>query len=485
MKRQMPLVLVAAVMLTLGFVLSGVLRTPSPSPVAAEQNPALDEQNTEELAELAGQVERLFQHAAERVKPAVVAIHTERVVRAERPGPRDPFFEEFFREFFGQTPERERRRPGIGSGMILDERGHILTNYHVIRDVDALVVQLADGRTHDAEVVGTDDKTDLAVIRIKEEVSGLPHVEFADSDALNIGQWVLAVGNPFGLAHTVSAGIVSATGRTGMGVAEYESMIQTDAAINPGNSGGPLVNLRGEVVGINTAIFTRTGGYMGIGFAIPSNMALPILDDLIAGREIVRGYLGVYITQMTDEMADAFGMEEVRGVLVQEVQPDSPAEQAGLEAGDVILEYNGERVDQPGHLQHLATTTDPGTEVTLILWRDGERLTLQVEVGQLEEEVTTVDWLGIQVEPLTQEQARRLGRPDLRGMVITEVEPDTPAARAEIRPDDVILSVNRAPVSTTEEYRERIDAAAETGQVLLRVLDSRTGRARFVLLRRR
>jgi len=485
MTKRMPFAVLVACLLAVGILFSGVLTTPSPTPALAQQQPAGEEQDTAELAEFAGKLERLFQHAAQRVEPAVVTVHTTKVIRVPQLGFSDPFFNQFFRNFMGPVPEREQRRPGLGSGMLLDEEGHILTNYHVIRDVDELTVTLADGREFDAEVVGTDEKTDLAMVGITEEVSDLPHVEFADSDALSIGQWVLAVGNPFGLAQTVSAGIVSATGRTDMDIAEYESMIQTDAAINPGNSGGPLVNLRGEVVGINTAIYSRTGGSLGIGFAIPSNMAVPILDDLKAGREVVRGYLGVYITKLTSDMADAFGLEDTHGVLIEEVQAGSPAEKAGLEAGDVILKYDGKQVTEPGQLQRLVTATDPGTRVTIELWRDREKITRRLQIGRLDDQTVQVDWIGMKVQPLTQDRARRLGRGDLRGMVVTEVEPGSPAARAGIGSGDVIISINRKQVTTANEYRAQVSNAAKSRQVLLRFLDVETGRTQFVLLRRR
>ncbi|MFO7956991.1 MAG: DegQ family serine endoprotease [Candidatus Brocadiia bacterium] len=487
MSKRLPFAVLIACLLAAGIIFSGILTTPSPPPAAAQQGSAVAEKSSEaaeldtaELAEFAGKLENIFQHAAEKVQPAVVAVKTTKIVRAPQLDFGDPFLE----RFFGQMPQREQRRPGLGSGMILDKEGHILTNNHVIRDVDELTVSLADGREFDAEVIGTDEKTDLAVIGLTDEVSDLPHVEFADSDSLRIGQWVLAIGNPFGLTHTVSAGIVSATGRTGMGVAEYESMIQTDAAINPGNSGGPLVNLEGKVVGINTAIFSRTGGSLGIGFAIPSNMAVPILDDLKAGREVVRGHLGVYIAELTADMAEMFGLEDTRGVLIQEVQDGSPAAEAGFKAGDVILTYNGEQVTKPGHLQRLVTVTDPGTRVAIELWRDGETLTERVRIGRLEDQAVSDDWLGMQVQPLTQEQAARLDRPDLRGMAVTEVAPRSPAARAGIRPGDVIISINRKQVSSASEYTEQLSAAQRQGRVLLRFLDVSTGRTRFVLLRR-
>jgi serine protease Do len=471
--------------LVLALAFSGVLTTPTPPPAAAEESVASPAE-LEELNEFAGKLETLFQHAAEKVKPAVVSIHTTQIVeqRARSPFFRDPFFDEFFREFFGERGRRREKRPGLGSGMIIDSQGHILTNYHVIKQADELSVRLPDGRDVEAEVVGTDDKTDLAVIKMKDDFDHLPTVELGDSDALRIGQWVLAVGNPFGLTQTVSAGIVSATGRIGVVGLEYESMIQTDAAINPGNSGGPLVNLRGEVVGINTAIFSGTGGYMGIGFAIPSSMARDILDDLVAGREVERGWLGVYIADLTPEMAEMFGFTGTDGVLVQEILEGSPAEEAGLQAGDIITEYRGEKIEKMTQLRRRVTATDPGNEAELKVWRDGEVVELSVKIAALEAAPVTSDWLGLSVEPLTDEMARRLGAARLEGVLVREVEEDSPAARY-ITPGDVVLSVNRQRVSSIADYRKLVAEARKNGRVLLRYLDAETGRTRFIMIERR
>ncbi len=458
--------------------------------VAAEQG-RVAAGESQELADFAGKLETLFQQAAEKVQPAVVAITATTVSRGRRyrsPLEDDPFFQQF-RQFFGpgfpgseQAPDQqpqERRRSGLGSGMILDKEGHILTNNHVVQGADELSVELADGRRFDAEVVGTDDKIDLAVIRVKGEAKDLPTVELGDSDTLKAGQWVLAVGNPYGFTHTVSAGIVSATGRSGLGVADYESLIQTDAAINPGNSGGPLVNLRGEVVGINAAIYSGTGGYAGIGFAIPVNMAIEVLDDLVEGREVRRGRLGIYIKDLTPEMAEMFDFEGTEGVLVDEVITDSPAEEGKFEAGDIVVEYDGRKVTNRTQLRLMAAATDPGTAVRVKVWRDGGYKNLRVTVGELEATAAAGDPLGLTVEPLTRERAERLGRPDLSGVVVTQVSPDSPVARA-LTPGDVIRSVNRRRLTSVEDYRKAVSELESGDRVLLHVLDSETGRLGYV-----
>ncbi len=496
MSKKWSIVVVLAFALAAAVAFSGVLRTPIP-PMAAGQAPAKvqeqqgEEEQYEELAEFAGKLERLFNRAAQKVTPAVVAIQTERVETLTARGLpfRDPFFDEFWRrrfpgleDFFG-GPERqyEQRRRGLGSGMILDQEGHILTNNHVVEGADQLSVILADRREFEAEIVGTDDKTDLAVIRIKGDFGELSTITLGDSEALEIGQWVMAVGSPFGLAHTVSAGIVSAKGRSGFRMTEYEDWIQTDAAINPGNSGGPLVNLRGEVVGINTFIVSSAGGNLGIGFAIPVGMATAILDDLIAGRQVERGYLGVTISDLSPEMADMFEFEGTEGVLVQEVLEDGPAAEAGLKAGDIVVEYDGHPVSRVSELRRHVAATDPGQTVRLVFWREGEKMTRDVTAGDLASAVLSADWFGAQVRPLTEEDARELGRPRVEGMLVLSVEPGTPAARV-LTKGDVILSINRQPVADRESYRRALKAAREGNRMLIRMLDAETGSAAYLTL---
>jgi len=478
-----------------GLTFSGVFHAPEQVILAADR--AVEKPHNKELEELrdfAGKFERLFQTVAEQVSPAVVLVEVEKKVTVTSRGmpfgsPFDDLFrspfDDLFRSPFGDTDpfrgrqprQQERTQRGLGSGVLLDKEGHILTNNHVVADVDKVTVKLADDRSFEAKVVGTDDKTDLAVIQIKDPPENLPVAVLGDSEELRIGQWVLAIGNPMGLSHTVSAGIVSAKGRSGLGVARYESMIQTDAAINRGNSGGPLVNLRGEVVGINAAIFSPTGGSVGIGFAIPINMAKDILDDLLEGRKVVRGHLGVIISDVTPGMAEMFDFEGSGGALVNDVQPDTPAAEAGIQPGDIITEYDGHAIDDRNDLSRRVAASDPGERVKVKVWRDGKERTVTVKVGNLEEADADQarDWLGMTVRPLTKEEAKRLGRADLTGVVVSDVERDSIAAGKGIREGDVILSVNRRPVSSPDDYVKAVNEAQKHERVLLRVLLSRTG----------
>jgi serine protease Do len=492
--------------LAAGLLFSGVLNAPAPELRAAEEGAGVATPPAAQLVtpaspepsarghDLAAQLEGLFSDAAEAVSPAVVAVQMERTVRRRVrtvPAPffRDPFFEDLF-----PRREREFKQTGLGSGFILDQEGHILTNNHVVEGADELRVSLADGRSFAARLVGSDVKTELAVIRIDEEVEDLPTVRLGNSEEIRIGQWVLAIGNPFGFGNTVTAGIVSATGRR-LGVADYESLIQTDAAINKGNSGGPLVNLRGEVIGINTAIYSRTGENAGIGFAIPINMATEILEDLIAGREVVRGYLGIRVGNVTPELAEQFGFDGTDGAFIHHIYPGSPAEKAGLKPGDVIIEYDGHAVTNQHELRRRAAGTDPGSKLELKVWREGEEQTFAVQVGNLAEAEslaaggepgsTEGDWLGLHVRPLTEDAAERLGDRRLKGALVAEVEDDSIAEKAGIRLGDVVLEVNRKPVSSVDQYRQLLSRTSPRTGVLLRVLDARTGYGRYVGIRGR
>ncbi len=491
MRRGVSLVVLVLVALVIALLFGGVLRSPVADIAARDDAQVAAPQDPEKLAELrefAGKLETLFQTVSDRVSPAVVAIEAQRTERVPAFEFRSPF-DDFFRDpFFDSGPfqrqaprQQERTRRSLGSGVILDQEGHVLTNNHVVAGAEQLSVKLTDGRTFEAEIAGTDEKTELAVIKLKGDVKDLPTVTLGDSDKVRTGQWVIAIGNPFGLRHTVSAGIVSATGRSGLGVAEYESMIQTDAAINPGNSGGPLVNLYCEVVGINTAI-VGSAGNLGIGFAIPISMFKDIQADLIAGRQVVRGYLGVDIADLTPEMAKQFGFEGTEGVLVHEVRKGSAAEQAGFQAGDIITALDGQKVTDMNGLRRRVAAIAPGTKVNVQVWRDGNERTLTVEVGNLSEASETArDWLGLEVQALTPEMARSMGQPDLQGVLVADVPDDSPA-RSYLKPGDVILSVNRRKVASIEQYQQLMAQAEPAGGVMLRVLDSESGRARFVLI---
>jgi serine protease Do len=419
-----------------------------------------------------------FAEVARRVMPAVVNISSTRVIRARGGGiPADPFFHRFFGEDFFRQFEvpRERREQSLGSGVIVTSDGYVITNNHVVAGAEEVRVVLADRREFDARIVGADPKTDVAVLKL--DSKGLPHLPLGDSDATEVGQVVLAVGNPFGLGQTVTLGIISAKGRANMGIVDYEDFIQTDAAINPGNSGGALVNARGELIGINTAIATRTGGYQGVGFAIPSNMARDVSQDLIRQGKVTRGYLGVVIQPVTPALAEAFKLKEARGALVGDVSRNSPAARAGLRRGDVIVKFDGEEVDDYAQFRLRVARTAVGRKVNLEVLRDGRRVSLQVTVEEMPgeegeggggEEAPAGTLEGIDVEELTPALIRRLGVPrQTRGVVVNDVAEGSAAAEAGIRPGHVILEVNRRPTSTVAAFRAAARAVGKGTAVLL------------------
>jgi serine protease Do len=446
----------------------------------------------------AEQISRAFTMVANHVRPAVVSVYSEKVITIVPPEFSFPFGDQFFHQFFGnQLPgspgQREYRghERGMGSGMILDTEGHILTNYHVVRDVDDIKVQLADKRTFEAEVVGTDPKTDVAVIKIKGHVpNDLPTVTLGESDALKVGDLVLAIGAPFGLAQTVTEGIISATGRSDVGIADYEDFLQTDAPINPGNSGGPLVNMRGEVIGMNSAIATSVGQFAGVGFSIPSDMIRAMLPKLIKGEMIVRGQLGVIIQEMTKDLASEFGLSEKKGVLISQVEKDSPAEKAGLKAGDVITRFDGHPATSVRELRNLVAGTAPGTKVKLEIIRDGKEQSLSVTVGTQtaqastpetpEEGANILSKLGLTVQMLTPDLAKQLGAQTEHGVVITDVGEGSLASLAGLQRGDVIVDADRQPVSSVAGLEDVLAQARNKDHVLLRV--KRQGTSLFVVL---
>ncbi len=428
-----------------------------------------------------------FRAVAKKVSPAVVNIQVEKTAEAPAAmspfGGQGPFGDEFFRRFFGipmpegpgRSPHGKTPRPrshGQGSGFVISPDGFILTNNHVVEDADKVTVTLTDGRNFTAKVIGTDPASDVAVIKI--DGTNLPAVPLGDSDQLEVGDWVLAVGNPFGLSNTITAGIVSAKGRSSVGITDYENFIQTDAAINPGNSGGPMVNLSGEVVGMNTAIFSRSGGYMGIGFAIPVNMVKNIRDQLVEQGSVTRGYLGVMIQNLTQELAESFGLETTQGILVSQVTEDSPAAAAGLKQGDIVLEYDGRPVDEIGAFRNQVALTAPGTVKKLTVLRNGKRQSLKVTIGKLPQEQTLaqdgkakVDELGLAVQPLTQELAERFGYTGVKGVLVSQVVPGSAAAAAGLRPGALILEVNQQAVATPAEFRQALDKGKKDSALLL------------------
>jgi serine protease Do len=403
--------------------------------------------------------------------PAVVNISTTRVVRSQggempREFMDDPFLRRFFgEEFFHrfQIP-RDRREASLGSGVIVSADGYIVTNNHVIAKADEIKVVLHDKREFTGKVVGTDPKTDLAVIKIG--AKRLPTVPWGDSDRLEVGEYVLAIGNPFALNQTVTMGIVSAVGRANVGIADYEDFIQTDAAINPGNSGGALVNTRGELVGVNTAIFSRSGGYMGIGFAVPSNMVRAVMSSLIKEGKVIRGWLGVSIQQVTPDLAKQFGIKDNRGALVSEVIPDSPAASAGIQGGDVITRFNGKAVDGPVVLRNAVAGAPIGKKVPLELVRDKKTLTLEARIVEQPKEIAQAEgetvrgedrnpaFAGVEVRNLTPDIARQLGLPPATtGVVVVSVAPGSAADQAGIEEGDLIIEINRQPVRHTTDFK--------------------------------
>jgi serine protease Do len=396
---------------------------------------------------------------AENVTLAVVNINT--VTRgAMGRTPIEEFFgEEFFRRFFGETPEREFQQRSLGSGVIVDAAGIVLTNAHVVERASDIEVVLRDAKKVKAKLLGTDRRTDLAVLRLQGG-GPYPAALLGDSDKVKVGDWVLAVGSPFGLQHTVTAGIVSAKGRSLNPGNPFDDFLQTDAAINPGNSGGPLVNMAGEVIGINTAILSRTGGNVGIGFSIPVNMAKRIYTELVAKGRVTRGWLGVSIQPLTRELAQSFGLKEPSGVLIADVVQDSPAAKAGIAAGDIIVEFDGKRVDTPQDLQKIVAATAPGKGVPIKVWREKSTKSLEIKIGETPEESVALRptgptqgrTLGLDVRPLTPDIARQLNLRSLEGVVVARVEDESAAAEAGIQRGDVIREVNRQRVRTLQDF---------------------------------
>ncbi len=411
-----------------------------------------------------------------RVSPSVVNISTTMTVTAQETPFGELFNDPFFRRFFGTPfgPEQKYRTTALGSGVIVSKDGYILTNNHVVKNAEKIKVILYDKRQYDARVIGTDPKTDLAVIKIDEK--NLPAIKIGNSDRLRVGDVVLAIGNPFGLSHTVTMGIVSAVGRSNIGLADYEDFIQTDAAINPGNSGGALVNAKGELVGINTAIFSKSGGYMGIGFAIPSNMAKAVMESIIKYGKVIRGWLGVTIQNITPEIAKHLGIKANKGALVTDVVKGSPADSAGLKRGDLIVEYNGNPVNNTTELRNMVAQTRPGKIVELKVIRDGREITMTVTIGELPEKLAEAGTpahenilKGVYVQNLTPQIREELSIPsDVQGVVVTNVDEDSPAYGI-LRRGDVITEVNRREIKDTKDFENALSRTKPDESVLLLV----------------
>jgi serine protease Do len=444
-----------------------------------------------------------FRGVAKTMQPSVVSITSvKRFQPSQRGGRRRlPQLPEEFRDFFGDDgldrffqfpiPEGGFQQQGLGSGVIVSEDGYVLTNNHVVRDADEVSVILTDGRRFTAEVIGTDAPTDLAVLKV--DASGLVPATLGDSSEIDVGQWVLAVGSPMGLDQTVTVGIVSAKGRGNVGISDYEDFIQTDAAINPGNSGGPLVNLEGEVIGINTAIASRTGGNMGIGFAIPSNMARDVKDAIINEGKVQRGRIGAMIQNLTPDLAKSFDYDSTKGVLVGDVIEDSPADQAGLKSGDIVVEYNGKAVNKAYQLRNAVAGTAPGSEGELEVFRNGKYRTVEITIGRLEDQPSlgqvtpgaeAGSELGMTLKNLTPELRQQLGLgPGEKGVVVVAVQPGGLASREGIRKGDLVIGVGNTPISDVASFRSAMEEHDLDQGVRLRL--ERDGMRRFVFLRRR
>jgi serine protease Do len=417
-----------------------------------------------------------FAELADKLSPTVVNVKVTKIEKVTFHGPQIPegpfgeFFERFFKEM-PQTPENHRTQ-GAGSGVIISQDGYILTNNHVVEGAQEVTVTLADKEEYKAQVVGRDPKTDLAVLKIEAKKT-LPSAAMGDSEHLRVGDWVVAIGNPFGLSHTVTSGIVSAKGRV-IGAGPYDDFIQTDASINPGNSGGPLFNMSGEVVGINTAIIPYG---QGIGFAIPVNTAKPLIPQLVTKGEVTRGYLGVSIQTITPDLAKALKVEEREGALVADVISGSPADKGGIERGDIIIAYDGKAVKDSHDLPPMVAATPVDEEVTVTVLRDGKEHKLPMKVGKLPSEEAKIEksvqpakgkW-GLQLHDLNPQIAHQLGLKDEQGVVVVGVEPGSPAAEAGIQQGDVIVEMDRHSVNSVNDIKENIDKSKDKDHVLLLV----------------
>lgn len=446
-----------------------------------------------------------FADLADRLLPAVVNISTTQSVEGhpgiEIPGfpPGSPF-EEFFKEFFERNQQRQlpsRKATSLGSGFIVDPSGYVVTNNHVIQDADEITVILHDDTQLPAKLVGRDGKTDVAVLKVEPTVK-LPAVTFGDSERLRVGDWVLAIGNPFGFGGTVTAGIISARGRD-INSGPYDDFLQTDASINRGNSGGPMFDLDGQVIGVNTAIFSPSGGSIGIGFAIPSSIVEPIVKQLIATGEVKRGWIGVRIQEVTPEIADTLGLKHASGALVASAMDDGPAKAAGIRAGDVILEFNGHEVSEMRRLPRIVADTEVGQTVKVKLWRDGKERTVDIKVAALQEgeeelakasdsaptpEAEKVDALGFSVSDIDDKLRERYDiAADTSGVVVTEIEDSGAAAEKGLRVGDVIVEVGQKPVSKAGDVAARIKDAKSSGQKSVLLLVEGQGGMRFVALK--
>ena len=434
------------------------------------------------------QLDEAFVQVAEKITPAVVNISSTKKAPVHTSGDLEPFFKNSpFRDFFGdQGPSPFRENPpggsgpaqvAMGSGVIISPNGTILTNAHVVKDMDEIKVTLVGKKSYTAKVVGIDPPSDIAVIKI--DATGLPTATLGDSSKLRVGEIVLAVGNPFGLNQTVTQGIVSATGRTNIGIIDYEDFIQTDAAINPGNSGGPLININGEVVGITTAIASKSGGYQGIGFAIPSNSAKLISDEIVKEGKVRRGLLGINIQDLNEALAKSFGISDINGALVSSVVPGSPADKAGIKSGDVIVKFNGKDVSSSSELKNLVGATKPGTQAKLTLHRSKKTMDVDVTIGEATAKTVaaapsdktsgTSNELGIVVEKVPSDLAEKMGLKQGEGLLVKHVNDGEPGSRMGIHEGDVVLEIDGKSVSDIGEFNKEAAAAKQNKIIRLKI----------------
>ena len=432
-----------------------------------------------EAMEFLGKLSDSLSEIVQATQQSVVNISTTMTVSSRRTPFGDLFEDPFFRRFFGEGfgPPKQFKSSALGSGVIINDDGYILTNNHVVKGADEIKVKLYDKREFKGHVIGTDSKTDLAVIKI--DAKGLPTIKIGDSDKLKVGDVVIAIGNPYALSHTITMGIVSAVGRSNVGIADYEDFIQTDAAINPGNSGGALVNSKSELVGINTAIFSTSGGYMGIGFAIPSSMAYTVMESIIQHGKVIRGWLGVTIQDLTPELAEQLNIKETKGSLVSDVVKGSPAEKAGFKRGDVIVDFDNKPVENSTVLKKRVAETPPDTTVQVKIIRDGKEKTLTVTLDVLPE--TTLEsakskytnaMKGVHIQDLTDEIQDNLNIPHkVKGVIVTAIEEDSPAFGV-LRQGDVIQEINRKEIKNTKDYEAIVSILDTKNSVLLLIYRS-------------
>jgi serine protease Do len=471
----------------IGFIIAGsfdLTRKIGANPLQSQEgNPSNSslEGSSAGVAALEG-LSTAFANVADQVNPSVVTIFTETIIKQRR----SPFFQFPFEEFFGedfqkyfqspQVPEHEQKQYGLGSGVIVSADGIIITNNHVVEGADNIKIRLIDEKEYRAEIKGVDPRSDLAIIKI--DAGNLPYLKMGDAEKARVGEWVLAIGSPLSpeLAHTVTSGIISAKGRSGIfDNGQYEDFIQTDAAINPGNSGGALVNLRGQLIGINTAIASRTGGFMGIGFAIPSNLAQKVMNDILQKGKVVRGWLGVIIQDVNPEIANALDLKTPTGALISSVQEGSPAEKAGLKSEDVVIKFGAKSVKNSRDLSNLVAAAEPNEEVVLTVLRDGKEKEIKVKLAErLEDQQTitqvqpnAVEKVGMEVADITPDLIQKYElKVKKDGVVITKIEKNSLASQSGLQPGDVILKINRKDIRNVSEYNEIIDDV-KAGDTLL------------------